>query len=138
MRFYAILALWLAIVAAALFVACPVRAAEADVTVRQVDNWIVAYSVARSSASYPYRSLVADARRVIACESGEDLDVINGRKVGARGEVGPAQFLPGPGSIFWKSSAAAAGYDYFDVEANVAATVELISLGYGPGNWTCW
>lgn len=129
----------LTVVALMLLTARPARAAGEDVTSSQVDDWIVAYSVQRSSSSYPYDALVTDVRRVANCESGYlNVDVINGRRKGARGEVGVFQFLPGPRSIFWATESAAAGWTYTDAEANVAAAVELISRGYGPRHWSCW
>lgn len=139
-EFWALYVLLVAIVVLLFVVTAPrtTHAATEDVTVRQVDNWVIAYSVERSSESYPYRDLVADVRRVIECEARQDLDVINMRRFGARGEVGPGQFMPGPGSIYYSSDAAAAGYTMSDPEANVAATVQLIAEGLGPENWSCW
>lgn len=116
-----------------------VHAAE-DVTPRDIDNFIVAYSVERSSAVYPYVRLVSDVRRVIDCESDHlDLDVINGRRHGAAGEIGPGQWLPGSGGIWDLTPSAQAGYPVTDPESNVAGVVWAISQGMGPDNWYwCW
>lgn len=106
---------------------------------RQVDDWIVAYSVERASPEYLYVDLVRDARRVADCESGHfDPEVLNGRRFGRAGEVGVFQFLPGPRSIYYQSEAAKAGWPMTDTEANVAAGVELIAAGMGPRHWSCW
>ncbi len=82
---------------------------------------------------------MARSERVATCESDHfDVAVINDARRGLMGEVGVFQFMPGPHSIFWLTPSAAAGWDYWDSEANVAGAVWLISRGYGPRNWSCW
>src|SRR5207248_1077206 len=121
-------------VAVALGLASLATPAHADsVTPDQVHVWIEAYAAKYASAAYGFDDLDADAERVARCESIQfDAAVINGLRLGGLGEVGALQFLPGPRSIFWVTPTAAAGWDYIDAEANVAAAVYLISRAYGP------
>lgn len=134
--------LWLACVwllaGAMLFWTTTSHAAEIA-TPEDVHGWIAMYSAEYATPSYPYAALVRDAERVARCESDRfAIDVINDARLGRAGEVGTFQFMQGPHSIFWATPSAAAGYDMWDAEANVAGAVYLIAHGAGPGNWSCW
>jgi hypothetical protein len=119
--------------------ALPIRAQEAPYTAEDVEGWIQAYSAEYATPRYPYVSLVADAERVASCESARfDSAVINNARRGRLGEIGTFQFMPGARSIFWSTPSAAAGWDMWDAEANVAGAIWLISRGYGPRHWSCW
>jgi hypothetical protein len=113
--------------------------AQEAVTSDQVIAWIDAYSLQDATTTYPYDALYRDSLRVARCESIRfDVAVLNNARLGSRGEVGAFQFMPGPRSIFWSTPTAAAGWDMWDAEANVAAAVWLISRGNGPRHWSCW
>ncbi len=142
MRPFRALALYVVLVGAlvAAFTLCgPVGHAQGLATPDQVHAWISDYAWEYATPSYGHDALVADAERVARCESDHfNLAVINDGRLGRLGEVGTFQFLPGPRSIFWSTPSAAAGWDYWDAEANVAGGVWLISRGFGPRNWSCW
>jgi hypothetical protein len=126
------------VLAVALLWTRPAHAQEAY-TQERVEALIDAYSERYATAAYPYAELVSDSTRVAACESDHfDERVINNARRGRLGEVGTFQFLPGPRSIFWTTPSAAAGFDYWDQEANIAGAVWLIANGYGPRHWSCW
>lgn len=131
------LALVLAVVL--LFVAtAPPSHAQELTTPDQVLAYIDAYSWQYATEAWPHDALAARATRVVNCESDHlDMAVINNVRLGRLGEVGSFQFLPGPHSIFWQTPSAAAGWDYYDPEANVAAAIFLISRGHGR-DWSCW
>ena len=97
----------------------------------QVIDWIYFYAARYEIA--PTMPL-----RVARCESGGfSVAVLNGWKLGRLGEVGTFQFHPR--GIWWSTPQAAAGYSYWDAEANVAAGVWAIAQGYGPRHWAgCW
>ncbi|HKA57364.1 MAG TPA: hypothetical protein VKD28_02020 [Gemmatimonadales bacterium] len=103
----------------------------------EVLAWIDFYSAHYATGSYPYERLVRDSVRIARCESGGfDERVINNTRRGRLGEIGTFQFLPGPRSIFWVTPTAAAGWDYWDPESNVAGAVWLLANGYGR-HWSC-
>lgn len=111
--------------------------AQALYTSDEVLAWIDYYAARYASESYPYARLVRDSVRIARCESGNfSIAVINNGRRGALGEVGVFQFRPGPSSIFWLTPTAAAGWDYWDPEANTAAAVWLLSQGYAR-HWSC-
>lgn len=129
----------LLLVLASLLMAHTAHAEEETLTRTDVEDLISAYSEKYATEAYPYTALVSDATRVAQCETGGfDERVINNARRGRLGEVGTFQFMPGPKSIFWGTPSAAAGFDYWDQEANVAGAVWLISKGYGPRHWSCW
>lgn len=105
--------------------------ADGPVLASQVIDWIYFYAAR-------YEIAPSAPLRVARCESGGfSVAVLNGWKLGRLGEVGTFQFHPR--GIWWSTPQAAAGYSYWDAEANVAAGVWAIAQGYGPRHWAgCW
>ncbi|HXI96324.1 MAG TPA: hypothetical protein VNG04_09365 [Candidatus Acidoferrum sp.] len=136
-RFWLIVLFWVCLIISAELAVTTAHAESYSPT--DVHNWISAYASKYATPDFPYADLVARSERVATCESDHfDVAVINDARRGPMGEVGVFQFVPGPHSIFWLTPSAAAGFDYWDSEANVAGAVWLISRGYGPRNWSCW
>jgi hypothetical protein len=132
---FLVVLLWLAF---ASNLVCERVARAQDLVAREeVLAWIDFYSARYATQGYPYERLARDAVRIARCESGGfDVAVINNGRRGSLGEVGVFQFRPGPRSIFWSTPTAAAGWDYWDPEANVAGAIWLLAHGYAH-HWSC-